>query len=80
VIIVCRKERGFITIALHHIKTEHATIATFTGERRGNRLPVKGTCLRQVETILHKIVTGKLRGDLRSPSYQAETIAQDTEF
>jgi len=41
---------------------------------------VKGTCLRQVETILHKIVTGKLRGDLRSPSYQAETIAQDTEF
>jgi len=24
---------------------------------------VKGTCLRQVETILHKIVTGKLRGD-----------------
>jgi hypothetical protein len=26
VIIVCRKERGFITIALHHIKTEHATI------------------------------------------------------
>jgi len=26
VIIVCRKERGFITIALHHIKTEHPTI------------------------------------------------------